>query len=90
MKTEIEMSFRALSCIFAFKVMSYSARDLGFRGGIWQRMCGRQRISFEMATMYHINKFFVMSLTSGCQCSYVEMVASAPQPPRWFVSHAWR
>ncbi len=48
-----------------------------------------KRITWETVNMYHINRHFVLALTQKYQCSFVDLVASGAQPPRWFVSHAW-
>jgi len=41
------------------------------------------------ANLYHINDWVVMPKTKPFRCSYVELVASSEQVPKWFVSHWW-
>eukprot|EP00927_Polykrikos_kofoidii_P079088 TRINITY_DN75877_c0_g1_i1.p1 TRINITY_DN75877_c0_g1~~TRINITY_DN75877_c0_g1_i1.p1 ORF type:complete len:805 (-),score=136.64 TRINITY_DN75877_c0_g1_i1:45-2348(-) len=50
---------------------------------------GTPRIVWETANLYHLNEHFVKPLTARFRCSFVELVASKPQIPRWFVSHWW-
>jgi hypothetical protein len=40
-------------------------------------------------TMHDLNAHVVLPATAERKCSFVELVASAEQPPEWFVSHAW-
>jgi len=40
-------------------------------------------------TMYHICDHFVKRLTDRLECSFVELIASKQQTPKWFVSHAY-
>lgn len=47
------------------------------------------RVTWLIVNMYHIDPNFVQPLTKPFKCSFVELVASASQPPRWFVSHFW-
>mmetsp|Transcript_89191 Transcript_89191/g.170916 ORF Transcript_89191/g.170916 Transcript_89191/m.170916 type:complete len:650 (-) Transcript_89191:82-2031(-) len=47
------------------------------------------RVGWNNVNMYHIDPNFVKPLTLDFRCSFVELVASGPQPPRWFVSHWW-
>ena len=46
-------------------------------------------MTFDIANMYHLCQLFVKPLTVQFKCSFVELVATAPQPPQWFLSHAW-
>ena len=41
----------------------------------------------ETVTLYDLNYYFIMPATKARRCSYVELVASGPQKPQWFVSH---
>ncbi|CAE8626046.1 unnamed protein product, partial [Polarella glacialis] len=47
------------------------------------------RITWQCVNLYHINDHVVMPLTRPARCSFVELVASGPQKPVWFVSHWW-
>lgn len=47
------------------------------------------RITWENVNLYHINDLFVMPLTEADKCSFMEMVATKPQDPLWFISHWW-
>ena len=38
---------------------------------------------------YHICGHFVKPLTTRDRCSWVELVATGPQKPTWFISHWW-
>lgn len=40
-------------------------------------------------TLYDLVEYLIKPFTKSSSCSYVEMVASTPQPPKWFVSHFW-
>ena len=37
--------------------------------------------------LYHLVDRLIKPATQARQCSYVELVATGPQPPQWFVSH---
>ena len=46
-------------------------------------------VTSDAVNLYVINDAFVMPLTQQFKCSWVELVATGPQLPRWFVSHWW-
>lgn len=46
-------------------------------------------LKFAGLNLYHVNDWIVKPSTAAAQCSFVEFVASAEQPPCWFVSHFW-
>ena len=46
-------------------------------------------VTRDNINMYHITEFFVKPLTAEAQCSFVELIASDKQTPKWFVSHWW-
>jgi hypothetical protein len=46
-------------------------------------------VTWDNITMYYINTHVVKPLTKEFRCSFVELVATRPQAPRWFVSHFW-
>jgi len=54
-----------------------------------------QRLVWAQTNMHHLNNCVIKKvielvvLRTGKSCSWVELVASAPQPPRVFVSHNW-
>lgn len=48
-----------------------------------------QRITVDIANMYHTCSSFVLPLTYPTKCAFMELMADAAQPPMWFVSHAW-
>ena len=41
----------------------------------------------EEVTLYDATRYVIKPATAGRKCSYVELVASGRQRPRWFVSH---
>ena len=41
------------------------------------------------ATLFDTIAYVVKPATRARMCSYVELVASEPQPPKWFASHWW-
>jgi len=43
----------------------------------------------ETVCLYDIRDRIIMEHTRSMQCSYVELVATGPQKPTWFVSHWW-
>jgi hypothetical protein len=43
----------------------------------------------EMVTLYDINELVVLPATKERACAFVELLATAAQPPDWFVSHWW-
>ena len=42
-----------------------------------------------LCSRYHICGHFVKPLTTRDRCSWVELVATGPQSPTWFISHWW-
>ena len=62
-----------------------------------ERRCERERwVSFAgelltpgTVTLYDACRYVIKPATAERQCSLVELMASGPQPPRWFVSHWW-
>ena len=48
-----------------------------------------RRLTPETVNLYHLNEHFIKPMCAERRCSYVELVASGPQPPAWFVSHWW-
>jgi len=43
----------------------------------------------EEVNLYDVNKYVILPATVEKQCSFVELFASSPQKPRFFVSHWW-
>ena len=43
----------------------------------------------ERVTLYDANRYVILPATEKLGCSFVELVASGPQKPTWFVSHWW-
>ena len=43
----------------------------------------------EEVTLYDATRYVIKPATAHRRCSYVELVASGPQRPAWFVSHWW-
>ena len=39
--------------------------------------------------LYDVNTFVILPGTVTLQCSFVELLATGPQLPKWFVSHWW-
>jgi hypothetical protein len=59
----------------------------------WVSNTGEQ-LSAKEINLYDVAKYVVIPATKPTEtkpkgCSFVEMVAVGPQPPRWFVSHWW-
>jgi len=47
------------------------------------------RLTAEMVTLYDASELIVIPATSHRECSFVELLATAPQEPVWFTSHWW-
>jgi len=47
------------------------------------------RVHWNNVNLYHIDFHVVKPLTLPYRCSFVELVATVPQPPVWFCSHYW-
>ena len=43
----------------------------------------------ETINLYDVNQNIILPLTKERKCSFVELIATEPQPPKWFVSHWW-
>ena len=54
----------------------------------WTNFAG-ELITAEEANLYDACRYVIKPATYELRCSYVELVARGPQPPRWFVSHWW-
>ena len=62
-----------------------------------KRRCVRERwtnnkgelLTPEQVTLYDANRYVIMPATERLRCAFVELVASGPQRPVWFVSHWW-
>lgn len=69
------------------KVMAYVERNCKKSG--WT--CSRSKAALDPATinLYQVVEFVVKPATEERKCSFVELVASGPQLPKWFVSHWW-
>ena len=56
----------------------------------WHGMAARGAPSLPLepadVNLYHLLELFLLPTTASRQCSYVELVASAPQVPQWCVS----
>lgn len=50
---------------------------------------GGKALKPDNINLYDLMKFVVKPVTRARRCSFVELVAVAPQPPEWFVSHWW-
>ena len=46
-------------------------------------------LAAEAVTLYDACAYVIKPATRARECSFVELVADAPQPPQWFVSHWW-
>ena len=46
-----------------------------------------ERLVPGRVTLYDLNQLYLLKVTGKRRCSYVTLVASGPQPPKWFVSH---
>jgi len=43
----------------------------------------------EEINLYQVCENLIKPATAERKCSFVELIANAPQPPRWFISHWW-
>ena len=48
-----------------------------------------QLLTPEAVTLYDMDRYLIKPATLQRKCSMVELLAVAPQPPSWFVSHWW-
>jgi hypothetical protein len=48
-----------------------------------------QLLTPQQCNLYDIKDRIIMKRTESKQCSYVELIATGPQKPTRFVSHAW-
>ena len=46
-------------------------------------------LTAEMVRLYDADKYVIRPATVAALCSLVELLATGPQPPLWFVSHWW-
>jgi hypothetical protein len=51
--------------------------------------CSHVRLEAHTMTLYDVTSQVVIPATTARQCSLVELLATGPQPPTWFVSHWW-
>mmetsp|Transcript_15830 Transcript_15830/g.23806 ORF Transcript_15830/g.23806 Transcript_15830/m.23806 type:complete len:601 (+) Transcript_15830:169-1971(+) len=66
--------------------------DLRCKVEEWTREYGGSETIYlrpEEVNLYDLNAHLIIPQTQADQCSYVELIASGPQPPDWFVSHWW-
>lgn len=49
----------------------------------------KQVLTPSTVTLYDLARYVIRPCTHRRKCSYVELVATHPQRPRWFVSHWW-
>ena len=50
---------------------------------------GDVRLAPDGTTLYDVNKYIILPSTVKRKCSFVEMIASGAQVPKYFVSHWW-
>jgi len=43
----------------------------------------------KIMNLYHLNTWLILPATEERDCAMVELLATAPQAPRWFISHWW-
>eukprot|EP00439_Symbiodinium_sp_Y106_P027146 s2015_g3.t1 len=48
-----------------------------------------QPLRIDFLNFYHLSKYLLLPMTQSRKCAFVEMLASQPQPPSWFLSHWW-
>lgn len=90
--TVLETSLRALSLQQLGDALEFSAKELAeldFTDDNAYSKTHGQQVTRETMNMYHFCGFFLKRLTFAFQCSFMELVADAAQPPVWFVSHFW-
>ena len=57
----------------------------------WVRIHNNKETNLQpdKVSFYDLQNNFLSTKTADSKCSYVEFIASRPQPPDWFVSHWW-
>jgi hypothetical protein len=55
----------------------------------WTNFKGDILLTPEKVNLYDIKDRIIKSCTRGKECSYVELIATKAQIPKWFVSHWW-
>jgi len=48
-----------------------------------------QMLTLEMMNLYHLDAWLIRPATQEHDCSMVELLATKPQTPQWFISHWW-
>ncbi|CAB9530519.1 expressed unknown protein [Seminavis robusta] len=82
-----QTEYRAISLRQLKQLVAYILRHCVQNG--WRNTLSHQLLQPENLSLYDLVDHLVKPLTVKNQCSYVELVASEPQKPKWFVSHAW-
>ena len=47
---------------------------------------GKTVASMDEINLHNVNGHIIVPRTKAYRCSYVELVATGPQPPQWFIS----
>ena len=55
----------------------------------WRSGWNNEPLVAESVNLYDTMNWLIKPVTEQRQCSFVELVATAAQPPRWFCSHWW-
>lgn len=55
----------------------------------WTNIDGELHHTPETVSLYDAARYVILPATEEDQVSFVELMAVAPQPPKWFVSHWW-
>ncbi len=58
-------------------------QELGFAPG------SSSPLEWDKCSMYDLLAYVIKPATRPRRCSFVELVASEPQPPLWYVAHRW-
>mmetsp|Transcript_16418 Transcript_16418/g.29159 ORF Transcript_16418/g.29159 Transcript_16418/m.29159 type:complete len:592 (+) Transcript_16418:31-1806(+) len=78
---------RAISLHQLTGVVASSIRRFTVQEG-WKDRDGRE-LTPQTVDLYSLVPHFIKPATASRKCSFVELVATSPQPPDWFVSHWW-
>ena len=81
-----QTELRAITMRQLHDVYRHLSRRCGYEK--WRNF-HKQLLTPKTVTLYDLTRYVIRPCTFKRQCAYVELVASHPQAPRWFVSHWW-
>lgn len=87
---------RAISLVQLDAVVAHVSRRFA-GGGAWNvkrlrpggELCEEETCDATSVTMYDVNAHVIRPATAARLCSFVELVASSPQPPDFYCVHFW-